>query len=85
LFIIPHYLHFNSPTILASGHSKNRCWMYSSLSQIKQVVFLCQLCLIRLPFVRITFLCKNHMKILIFSGTFISQIYLWRYLVCPFK
>jgi hypothetical protein len=33
LFIIPHYLHFNSPAILASGHSKNRCWMYLSLSR----------------------------------------------------
>ena len=30
-----------------------------------------------------TLRCRNHMKILIFRGTFIFQIYLRRYLVCP--
>jgi hypothetical protein len=40
-----------------------------------------QILLIRLSWVRITFRWGNHMKILILSGTFIFQIYYFRYFV----
>jgi hypothetical protein len=72
-------------TILASRQSNNKCWIVSSLSQKQHVLLPYHFLLIRLSFVRITLRCKNHMKILIFSGTFSFQIYLRRYVVCPFN
>jgi hypothetical protein len=41
--------------------------------------------LAKLSFVRISFLFKNHMKILIFSGTLIFQRYFLRNFVFPFN
>jgi hypothetical protein len=66
---------------LANGHSKKRCCMDSLLSQKQQFSLPVHYLLIRLSFVEITFHCRNHIKIFIFSGTFIFQIYFFKYFV----
>jgi hypothetical protein len=65
------------PNSFASVQSMNKCWVYCFLFGQKQhFVFPYQFLLIRFSFVNITFLCKNNMKILIFSDTVIFHMYL---------
>jgi hypothetical protein len=71
--------------IFASGHVTKRCFIYSSWSHKQHLTLPCQLSLIKLSFVRITFLWRNHKKIPIFKGTFIIQIYFLRHIICPFN
>jgi hypothetical protein len=68
-------------TIFAKGHRIKRCWTVSFWSQKQHFSVPCHFLLIKLSFVNRTLLFKNHIKTLIFSGTFIFQRYLWRYFV----
>jgi hypothetical protein len=72
-------------SILAKGHQMKRWSIVSFWSQKQYLAHPCHFLLTKLSFVGITFLCRNHMKILIFKGTFIFQMYFLRYTVCPFN
>ena len=61
-------------TIRARGHVKNKWCIVSSWSQKQHFLHPCQFLRTRLSFVRITLRYRNHIKILIFSGTFIFQM-----------
>jgi hypothetical protein len=61
---------------LAVRHSKKICWTDSCSVQKAQVVFPFHLHLHRLSFVRMASCETNHMKILIFNGTFAFHILL---------
>jgi hypothetical protein len=53
----------------------NRCSMFSFSSQKAHFLSPLQFLLTKLSFVRISFLFRNHMKILIFKGTLIFHRY----------
>lgn len=59
---------------LANGQSRKRCFIVSLLSQKQHLGLPTHLLLIKLSFVSMTPLWRNHIKILIFSGTLIFQI-----------
>ena len=68
-----------------NGHLIKRCSTDSSASQKTHFLLPIYLRLIKLSFVRISFLLRNHKKIFIFSGSFNFHRCLRKYLVCPFS
>jgi hypothetical protein len=68
-------------TIFAKGQKMKRCWTVSFWSQKQYFWLSCHFLLAKLSFVNKTFLRRNHIKILIFSGTLIFHKCFCKYFV----
>jgi hypothetical protein len=74
--------HVNNLPNNSCKRTSNKKVLYAlSWSQKQHFLHPNQFLFARLSLVRISFLCKNHMKIFVFNGTFVFQRYLCRYIV----